>query len=162
MSTTTGDAVATAIATRIAAIAPGIHAGDPFREITYETDLRTFALNDPTGCRRRFSVMPAPDVETPDVTDGLTEAVHQNFVVEVAYPTDWRYGPKGLRDLIATIDADRSQIAKTVGTNGFASYSTEAGSPTVWTLSPETREDLGPVQIGVVVLRARYFRSATP
>ncbi len=161
MSVTTGDAVATAIATRVAAIAPTTLAGDPFREITYETDIRTFALNNPTGCRRRFSVMPAPDVEPPTQTDGLTEAVFQEFAVEVAYPTDWRYGSRGIRDLVKTVQDDRELIAKTVGTNGFASYATEPGSVTVETVA-ESRDDLGLVQIGVVRLRARYFRSATP
>lgn len=161
MSTTTGDGVATAIATRVAAITPSNLAGDPFREITYETDLRTFALNNPTGCRRRFSVMPGPDVEVPEQTNGLVDAVFQEFAVEVAYPTDWRYGSRGIRDLVKTIQDDREQIAKTVGTNGFASYATEPGSVTVVTMA-ETREDLGVVQIGVVRLRARYFRSATP
>lgn len=160
-STTTGDAVATAIATRITAIVPSLHSGDRFREITYEQGLRSFALANPAGALRRFSVMPGPDITGPNVTDGLTEAVEQDMIVEVAYPTDWRMGSRQLRSLVAAIDADRSQIAKTVGTNGFATYATVDGSPTVWT-TLETRDDLGPVQIGIVRLRARYFRSATP
>lgn len=163
MTTTTGDAVATAIATRIAALVPTLHAGDKFREITYEQGLRSFALAQPGGCLRRFSVMPGPDIEGPDVTDGLTEAVWQDMIVEVAYPTDWRLGAKQLRGLVAAIDADRSQIAKSVGTNGYATYAAVAGSPTVQTApNGETRDDLGPVQIGIVRLRTRYFRSATP
>jgi hypothetical protein len=163
MSTTTGDAVATLIATRITAIVPGLDSDDRFEEITYEQGLASFALADPGGCLRRFSVMPGPTIEGPDVTDGRTEAVTQDMIVEVAYPTDWRHGPRALRDLVAAIDADRSQIAKTVGTNGFAAYASDTGEPTVWTAeSGETRDDLGPVQIGVVRLRARYFRSATP
>ena len=105
--------------------------------------------------------MPGPTVEGPDVTDGLTEAVWQDFLVEVAYPTDWRCGPQGIRDLVKRIQLDREQIAETVGTNGYATYASEPGSITVITTA-ETRDDLGPVQIGVVGLRARYFRSATP
>lgn len=161
MSTTTADAVATAIATRIKDIVPTLHAGDRFREITYEQPLRVFAQADLSGCRRRFSVLPGPDVTLPDVTDGLTEAVFQNFIVEVAYPTDWRYGDRGLRDLINVIDLDRQQIAKTVGTNGFASYASEPGSITVETIA-ESRDDLGTFHVGIVMLQARYFRSATP
>ncbi len=161
MTTTTADAVATAIATRITAIAPGLHAGDRFREHRYEIPLAEWALANPTGCLRRFSVMPSFDISPPDVTDGLTEAVEQDFLVEVAYPSSHRFGPRGLRDLMAAIDADRSQIAKTVGTNGFASYASEPGTVTIWTVA-ESGEDLGAVKVGSVRLRGRYFRSATP
>lgn len=161
MSTTTGPDVATAIATRITALVPALDSSDRFEEITYEQGLRSFAIAGPAGCLRRFSVMPGPTVEGPDVTDGLTEAVWQDFLVEVAYPTDWRCGPQGIRDLVKRIQLDREQIAETVGTNGYATYASEPGSITVITTA-ETRDDLGPVQIGVVGLRARYFRSATP
>lgn len=161
MSTTTGPDVATVIAARITAITPAYDSSDRFEEITYEQGLRPFALANPAGCLRRFSVMPGPDVELPDITDGLVEAVWQGFLVEVAYPTDWRCGPQGIRDLVKRIQLDREQISKTVGTNGYATYASEPGSITA-TTTLETRDDMGPVQIAVVGLRARYFRSATP
>lgn len=161
MSTTTGPDVATVIAARITALVPDYDSSDRFEEITYEQGLRSFALASPGGCLRRFSVMPGPDVELPLVTDGQSEMVGQDFLVEIAYPTDWRCGPQGIRDLVARIQLDREQISKTVGTNGFATYASEPGSITVVTTF-ETRDDMGPVQIGVVGLKARYHRSATP
>lgn len=161
MTATTPAAVRDELAARVTAIVPSLLAADRFVEVRYEAPIGAWALANPTACLRRFSVTEADDVEPPDVTDGVTEAVWQEFTVEVAYPTSWRSGPGqrvGLTDMMA---ADRAQIAKTIGTNGFATYSTAPSSLSVLTVA-ETRLDLGPVQLGIVRLRVRYFRDATP
>lgn len=161
MSVTTPGAIRTTIAARITALTPGVDSSTPFREHDYELPLAEHAIADPAGCLRIFSVTEGASIDGPDVTDGATsEAVWQDFTVEVAYPTDIgsRYGDLRRVSLVNTISADRAQIAKTVGTNGTAyTDATVLTAP-----GGETRVDLGPVQLGIVQLRVRYFRSATP
>ena len=156
MTTTTPGTLRTTIAARIVALTPSLDSEVLFREHREEDSFREWALNNPAGCLRRFSVRQGPRVEQPTVTDGLTEMVAQEFEILVAYPTDGRFGALKMADLDNAVERDRAQIAKTIGTNGTA-Y-TDA---TV-TTEDEDREDIGPVTVGVVRLLARYFRSATP
>ena len=160
MSTTTPAALRTTIAARITSLAPSIDSGAEFLEHLYDQPLAEWALANSAGCLRRFSVTEGDGIDGPDVTDGLVEAVWQDFIIEVAYPADIgsRYGGQQRVSLTGTISADRAQIAKTVGTNGTAyTDATVQTAP-----GGETRVDLGDVQLGIVRLRARYFRSATP
>lgn len=166
MSTTTPAAVATLIADRIADIVPSLHSNVPFRRHREETPFRDWILANPAGCLRRFSVRQAPSISPPDVTDGLTELVRQEFEVAIAYPSDGRFTQANqpalkLVDLDNAVERDRSQIAKTVGTNGYATYAASLPAATVITVGEE-RDDLGPVVVGVVRLEAIYYREATP
>ena len=149
------------IASRIAALVPTLHAGDRFREYTYEDSFREWAAAHPTDCLRRFTVAESPSIQLPDVTDGLVEMVRQEFTVEVAYPA---LGARFGRHRLGTAEAisiDRSQISKTVGTNGQAGLALTTTSATVVTVE-EARDDAGPVAFGVVRLLAHYYRSAAP
>lgn len=159
--TTTPAIIRSSIETRIAALVPTAHAGDPFRAHGHEIALPEWALANAGTCARRFSVREAGDIEPAEVTDGLAEGVWQGFVVLIAYPKSWRRGGGQLVDLDTAVSADRLQIVKTVGTAGFASLATTTQAATVITVS-ESREDLGPVVLGVVNLRAFYYRSIAP
>lgn len=158
MSTTTGAAIRASIETRIAALVPTSFAADRFLAHRHEQPIAEWAEANPAGCLRRFSVRESPDVEPGDVTDGLVEWVWQGFTVTVAYPKSWRAGNKQLVDLDSLVAADRLQIVKTVGTPGFATLATTTQAATV-THTGETREDLGPAVLGIVLLRAGYYRS---
>ena len=161
MSTTTPAAIRDLIASRVAAMTPPTFSADRFLEHRYEQPLAEWAAANPGGCLRRFSVTEGEDVEGPDVTDGLTEAVFQDFTIEVAYPTSWRAGAKQLVSLTNMIASDRAFIAKSVGTNGFANYAAQVPPCSVQT-KVESRINLGPVQLILLPLRVRYVREATP
>jgi len=161
MSTTTPAAIRDLLASRVAALVPGTLAANRFLEHRYELPFAEWAAANPGGAFRRFAVTEADEIEPPDVTDGLTEAVFQDFTIEVAYPVDHRAGSQQRTSLANLLSADRAQIAKTVGTNGFATYAAQVPPCAVITTT-ETRSDLGPVWLGIVRLRVRYFRDATP
>lgn len=156
MSATTPGALRTTIAARITALTPTHHTEVAYREHLEREAFREWAASHPSAAFRRFSVRPGRVVEGPDVSDGRYEAVWQEFEVAVAYPTDGKFGALMLPDLDNAIERDRTQIACTVGTNG-AAY-TDA---TVLT-DGEDAEDIGPVHVGIVRLRVRYFRDARP
>lgn len=156
--TTTPAIIRSSIEARIAALVPTVHAGDLFRLHNHELTLPEWAVANAGSCTRRFSVRESGEIDPPDVTDGLTEGVWQNFTVLIAYPKSWRRGAGQLVDLDTAVSVDRLQIVRTVGTSGFASLATTTQAATVITVG-EAREDLGPVVLGVVTLRAFYYRS---
>jgi hypothetical protein len=160
MSTTTGAAIRHSIESRIAALTPTSLASNRFVPHRHELPIAEWAEANPAGCLRRVSVRESPDVTPGDVTDGRVEWVWQDFTVAVAYPKSWRAGAKQLVDLDSLVAADRLQIVKTIGTPGFATLATTTQAATV-IHTGETREDLGPVVLGIVLLRAGYYRSTT-
>jgi hypothetical protein len=160
MSTTTGAVIRASIESRIAALTPTSLASDRFRIHRYELPLALWAEANPAGCLRVVSVRESADVESADVTDGLREWVWQGYTVTVAYPKSWRAGAKQLVDLDSLVAADRLQIVKTIGTPGFATLATTTQAATV-IHTGETREDLDATVLGIVLLRAGYYRSMT-
>lgn len=158
--TTTPATIRDSIASRILALTPSAHTGDPFREHRYAEDLPLWAESNPAGCLRVFSVRWSGSTSAPSVTNTTEEYVERDLEIVVAYPTTWRFGEMQLVDLEEVIDADIRRINHEVGTNGFAALATAANtSATVTTLS-EGPPEIGPVvSFGTVRLHVLYSRS---
>lgn len=160
MAITTAEAIRSGIAARIVDLLATSHPGSRFHEHREAQPIRTFAMDNPASCLRRFSVRWVGDVHGPHVTNTDVELVDRDLEIVVTYPTSWRHGNKLLVDLARVIAEDTQKINHTVGTNGYAALAATTPAATVRSLEgAEGHEDLGAAQAGIVRLNAMYYRS---
>lgn len=119
MASTTSSAIRSLMRTTIAALTPSALSGDGFRAYEERFAFRDWCDKNPAAALRLFSVRDVGELEPPLVTDTARHWAWREFVLEVAYPLDARYGELEELSLDDVIEQDLRQLRAAVGTDGF-------------------------------------------
>lgn len=150
-------AIRDTMTTAISALLPHSLQGNPFKLHRQHGDFRAWAEQNPGGAFRQFSVRGSGTIAPPEVTNTDVELVSTEIECVVAYPMDFRGGPKMVHDRDDLIESDLRQIDNTIGTNGYATIET-AVSGTVTTIEA-TREEGQACVFAVLRLKVGFYRA---
>lgn len=159
MATTTAAAIRLAMINLVEDIVPATHAQQPFVQHRQQDEFRTAMQAKPSSCLRRFSIRYSGGTMPPAVNDLHVQEVRDAFVIEVAYPTDGRFGTLHLTALDDVIADDARLIEKTIGPPGYATFAGLVAPATVLWEADDERDADGPVTYLRRVYRVDYFRS---
>jgi hypothetical protein len=164
MPTTTPEAIRNAMSVALMAVEPESYGHVKFRQHRHERGVtfREWAMQNPQGCERKFSIRSIGGASAPETSGGDVEWVEQRMECVVAYPRDWNPGSQGNLDLDDLISADARLVVKTIGTVGYQTLEASVGSAAASvTHDRDDREVLASVVLLVVPLTAQYYRSLT-
>lgn len=119
---TTASAIRDRMITLTQAVTPSTLADTKFRVHREAGDFRSWAMDNPTSCFRRFSVRDTFQTNEPDVTNLDLEWVSTFFDFSCAYPKTYRAGRDGNRDTDDLIEQDMHTLLHSIGTRGYANY----------------------------------------
>jgi hypothetical protein len=159
MATTTAAAIRLSMINLVEAIVPATHSGQRFVQHRQQDEFRTAMGAKPSACLRRFSVRYAGSTTAPAVNDTLVQEVTDTFTIDVAYPTDGRFGANHLTALDDAIADDARLIERYVGPPGYATLAGLVAPCTVLWEQDNEREVDGPVTFLRLTYRVDYFRS---
>ena len=159
--TTTPRAIREAMVTLIESVTPAQHAAFLLRAHREAVPFRASCEAAAGGCLRRFSVRFAGASEPPLVNDTLVQEIVDTAVIEIAYPTDARFGENALTALDDVIDSDARLIEAKVGPPGYSAFASLVAPAVVSWTTPIAREVEGPVTYSVINYTVAYHRSLT-
>lgn len=158
MATTTAKLIREKQSTLISALSPDDLRGVSFREYDRSEPFAEWADANPRACMRKFYIEDLSTYEGALVSDGLSEQVQTEFLIQVAYPKDSRYGISNRSDAMDLIEGDRLAIDNTVGLLGSANY--VSGQNTARSASKEV-EDLESVWLLTFTLDVIFWRDTS-
>lgn len=160
---TTSAAIRDLMRTMVGELTPTLLANVPFKPFDERSmsgfEFREWCEKNPTGAFRRVSILDEGNEDGPVVSNTDREWIEREFLVQIAYPRDHRYGAQQKMDLHDVAESDMKQVEHKIGTNGYARYNTDLSGAATITKLGVSRESGPACVFSLLRLSVRYWRS---
>ena len=163
MATTTAAAIRDVMRSTVKALTPATLAEVKFRPFQQRSmsgfDFRQWCEKSPTAAFRLVSILDEGTITPPVVSNMDREWVEKEFLVQVSYPRDHRYGSQAGLDLHDVIESDLRQIEHAIGTNGYATLDLSTGGDACVVTTGTQREEGEACLYGQIRLSVQFWRA---